>query len=240
MQVVSCTVKQPSCICSVTIAGFPILDSAIWQWISNAFSPNYTYLTCRNFVCQYSVMPETTLKQRTFIVFEFQHSGIPGFFYVGAILAQWTRHIAREGFCQTALSGGEVGTLAFRLFPQALLSRATECSGGNRGGNQGIFLSQRANLVIARTDLCMREMLPCLQSRTIVFMLLSVLSGAIYLRLKPHLVVKISNVESFQFYLTASAPELQLPMDVTDNGVLLGDLTGTLRGELRPYQGSLD
>ena len=38
-------------------------------------SPNHTYLTCRHFVCQYSVIAETTVKQRAvaFIVFESQH-----------------------------------------------------------------------------------------------------------------------------------------------------------------------
>ena len=34
--VVSWTVKQSSCIFIVTIAGFPVLDSAMWQWILNA------------------------------------------------------------------------------------------------------------------------------------------------------------------------------------------------------------
>ena len=33
--VVSRTVKQSSYIFSVTIAGFPVLDSTIWQWILN-------------------------------------------------------------------------------------------------------------------------------------------------------------------------------------------------------------
>ena len=33
--VVSWTVKQLSCIFSVTIAGFPVLDSAIGKWIFN-------------------------------------------------------------------------------------------------------------------------------------------------------------------------------------------------------------
>ena len=33
--VVSRTVKQLSCILSVTIAVFPVLDSTIWQWILN-------------------------------------------------------------------------------------------------------------------------------------------------------------------------------------------------------------
>ena len=32
---VSWTVKQSSCIFSVTVAGFPVLDSAIGKWIFN-------------------------------------------------------------------------------------------------------------------------------------------------------------------------------------------------------------
>ena len=38
-------------------------------------SPNYTYLTCRNFICYHSVMAETTVKPRVFafIGFDFQH-----------------------------------------------------------------------------------------------------------------------------------------------------------------------
>ena len=39
-----------------------------------------------------------------------------------------------------------------------------------------------------------------------------------------------NNVQSVKFLLTVSAPELRLPMDVTDNRVLLGDITGTLHG----------
>ena len=48
--------------------------------------------------------------------------------------------------------------------------------------------------MIARTDLRMRDRLPCLQSPAKVFVLLSMLrlSGAIYLRLKSQLVDKIS------------------------------------------------
>ena len=53
-------------------------------------------------------------------------------------------------------------------------------------------LHQSANLVIAQTDLRMRDTLPCLQSPYRVF-LLSMLTDAISLRLKSHLVVKISS-----------------------------------------------
>ena len=49
-----------------------------WQWSFACFcrlSTNHTYLTCRKFVCQHSVMAETTVKLRAFvfIVFELQN-----------------------------------------------------------------------------------------------------------------------------------------------------------------------
>ena len=78
---VSWTVEQSGCIFSVAIAGHcwhcsPRLGD--WQWIFACFcrlSTNHTYLTCRNFVCQHSVMAETTVKRRVFvfIVFNLQN-----------------------------------------------------------------------------------------------------------------------------------------------------------------------
>ena len=64
-RVVSWTMEQSSCIFNMTIAGFPVLDSAIGDGFS----------TCRNVVCQHSVMAEITVKQRAFafIVFDFQN-----------------------------------------------------------------------------------------------------------------------------------------------------------------------
>ena len=54
-------------------------------------------------------------------------------------------------------------------------------------------LHRIANLVIGRTDSCMRHTLPSFLSPTRVFVLLSMLSSEIYLRLKPYLVVKITS-----------------------------------------------
>ena len=54
-------------------------------------------------------------------------------------------------------------------------------------------LQKCANLVVVRTDSRMRDMLLCLQSLALIIMLLSLLSGEIYLRLKPHLFVKVSS-----------------------------------------------
>ena len=93
---VSWTVEQLGCIFSVTIAGFPVLDSAIGnRFFFTCFcrlSTNHTYLTCCNFVCQHSVMVETTVKQRAFafIAFHFRSIGLSCFVYVAAIFSAVT------------------------------------------------------------------------------------------------------------------------------------------------------
>ena len=48
-------------------------------------------------------------------------------------------------------------------------------------------------MVIVRTDSRRRDSLPCVHSPAQAFLLLSMLSGAIYLRLEPHLGVEISS-----------------------------------------------
>ena len=53
--------------------------------------------------------------------------------------------------------GGEVGTVAFRLFPRSLLPYATECNGCVGEGNQRMSFHQSAKLVIAQTDLHARS-----------------------------------------------------------------------------------
>ena len=63
-----------------------------WQWIFACFcrlSTNYTYLTCWNFVCQHSVMAETTVNQRAFAFISCSISkiGLSRFVYVGAIFS---------------------------------------------------------------------------------------------------------------------------------------------------------
>ena len=73
--------------------------------------------------------------------------GISGFVNVGAIFSA----------VNTTSPGGEVGTVAFRLFSRPLC--LMQCSGGNRGGNQRMSLHQTVNFVIARTDVCMRDTL---------------------------------------------------------------------------------
>ena len=63
-------------------------SSTRWlRWIFECFcrlSLNYAYLTCRNFVCQHSVMAETSVKRRAFAFI--------CKIYVSAILAQtWAK-----------------------------------------------------------------------------------------------------------------------------------------------------
>ena len=63
-----------------------------------------------------------------------------------------------------------------------------------RAGNQRMSLQKCANFVIVRTDWRMRGTLVSSQNRFVLLSsLLSMLSGEIYLRLKPYLVVKISS-----------------------------------------------
>ena len=96
------------------------------------------------------------------------------------------------GFRQTVVRLAE--KLAMYLF--GLVSPVPlSCYGVLRrreGGNQRVSLQKCANLVIASTDWRMRDMLPSVSSQE-VFMLLTMLSGEIYLRMKLHLVVKISS-----------------------------------------------
>ena len=83
-RVVSWTVEQSRCIFSVIIAGFPVLNSVIGDGCFNA-SVGFRL----NFVCQHSVMAETTVKQRAFafIVFVFTKLGYPAWFTSALFLA---------------------------------------------------------------------------------------------------------------------------------------------------------
>ena len=128
----SWTVEQSGCILSVTIAGFPVLDSGDWQWIFACFcrlSTNHTYLTCRNFVCQHSVMTKTTVKRCAcvFIVFELQHL-IRCFFNAN----MWQNAITpRAGIppdCDWLAE--KLALLQLRLFPQRFSKHEMVCSGG--------------------------------------------------------------------------------------------------------------
>ena len=91
-------------------------------------SPNYTYLTCQNFVCQHWVMAETTVKQHAFafILFVFQNIGI-----LSALFLVQYKHKAYDvthhvpGFRQ-GITGGEVGTVAFKTVSTASF---TSCNG---------------------------------------------------------------------------------------------------------------
>ena len=77
-----------------------------WQWIFACFcrlTTNHTYLTCWNFVCQHSVMAETTVKWRAFafIAIHFQSIGLSRFVYVGAIFSAVN---TRRGFHLTVIA----------------------------------------------------------------------------------------------------------------------------------------
>ena len=73
------------------------------------FSANHTYLTCQNFLCQYSLMAETTVKQRAFAFIIDRlwvpTLGYPALFTPALFLAQWThRHKPTcAGFRQTVV-----------------------------------------------------------------------------------------------------------------------------------------
>ena len=114
-------------------------------------SPNHTYLTCRNFLCQYSVMAETTVKQRAFAFIidrlRVPTLGNPALFTPALFLAQWThRHKPTcAGFRQTGSSGGEVGRVPFRLFPRPLCVMQTECKRGIGGGTSVSRFIKNAN-----------------------------------------------------------------------------------------------
>ena len=76
--------------------------------------------------------------------------------------------------------------------PPFVTCNMSTCNRGNRGGYQRMPSHQSANLVIARTESHMCDMVPCVSNlQPEVFVLLSMFSDAMYLRLNPHLVVKI-------------------------------------------------
>ena len=96
------------------------------QWFAMAFerfcrlSPNYSYLTCQNFVCQLPVMAETTVKQRafTFICPTF-NIGVPGFFYIHDIFSAVNIYvIAHSG--DSASLAEKLAPVKFRLLPRPL------------------------------------------------------------------------------------------------------------------------
>ena len=123
-------------------------------------SPNHIKLTYRNFLCQYSVMVEITVKRAfAFIVLDSQH-GETRLCYAGTIFsAVKINTMSHTSWIPPDCGppGGEVGTVLFRLFPRPLCHMHGVYSGGNRGGNQPIALHKRANFVIAPTDCRMRD-----------------------------------------------------------------------------------
>ena len=106
------------------------------QWIFACccwLSTNHTYFTCWNFVCQHSVMAETTVKQRAFafISCSISEIGLSRFVYVGAIFNAVTMC---RGFHLTVIAWRRswhccISWLHLRLFPRPFSSHAMECSG---------------------------------------------------------------------------------------------------------------
>ena len=158
------------------------------EWLGNAsVGIRQIVHTSHSEICmKHSVMAETTVKQCAFafIMFDIQHWDI------GRSKHMANRYTPRAGRLWSP--GGEVGTAAFRLFPWPNLSHETECSGGAGERTNVCRFTRVPTWVIAGTDLCMRDTLPCLQSPAMVFVLLTMLSGGIFLRLKPYVFVKIS------------------------------------------------
>ena len=157
-------------------------------------SPNYTYLTCQNCVCQYSVIAETTVKHRAFafIVFDSQHWDT------------WLRLCRRYFSAVNTTSqtmwgippnwrppGEDVGTVAFRLFtrPLPLMQRSVVEALGE-GTSICPFIRVPTLWLRGLIYTCATRYLV---SPAILFVSLSMLNAAIYLRLKPHLVVEISS-----------------------------------------------
>ena len=165
-------------------------------------SPNHTYLTCRNFLCRYSVMAETTtVKQRAF-VFIIDRLQVPtlgypsGLVYAGAIFSavDTTSYTHVRGIPPDCGSpGGEVGTVPFRLFPWPLCLMQTECSKGVGRVTSVCRFIKNANSwrLCASIRACViRFTLSPVSSQNICVVI--DVSSTIYLWLKPHL-VKISS-----------------------------------------------
>ena len=163
-------------------------------------SPNHTYLTCRNFLCQYSVIAETTVKQRAFAFIidrlRVPTLGYPALFTAALFLAQWThRHKPTcAGFRQTVVRLEEkLARYRLDCFPGPFVSMQTECSRGVGGGTSVSRFIKNANFwrFCGSIRACViRFTLSPISSQSIRVVI--DVSSTIYLRLKPHL-VKISS-----------------------------------------------
>ena len=145
--VVSWTVEQSGCIFSVSIAGFQGSSTRRLAMDFECFcslSLNYTYFTCRNFVCQHSVMVETTLKPRAFA---FIVSNIQRYFSARKHQAKRHQWSCRDS-ARLRSPCGEVGTRSVStVFPDPLIScHWVLC----------VSLQKCANLVTVRTEWRMR------------------------------------------------------------------------------------
>ena len=179
-----------SCIFSVTIAAFPVLDSTIWQWfwmLLQAFTKSYiTHMP--KFYMSIFDNDWNNSKTACFCLYRVRFSvlGYPASFTFALFLAQWTHHKPDCG-----LPGGEVGTAAFRLLPRPLCF--TQRSVAEAIGREPAYVASPEYRLCYCTDWFPRVRHATLspissQSICVVFML----SGAIYLRLKLHSAARMS------------------------------------------------
>ena len=163
-------------------------------------SPNHTYLTYRNFLCQYSVIAETTVKQRAFAFIidrlRVPTLGYPALFTPALFLAQWThRHKPTcAGFRQTVVPLAEkLARYRLDCFPSPFVSMQTECSKGVGGETSVSRFIKNANFwrFCGSIRACMIRFTLSWSPAKSIRVVIDV-SGTIYLRLKPHL-VKISS-----------------------------------------------
>ena len=147
---------------------------------------HYTYLTCLNFVCQHSVMVETTLKPRAFafIVSYFPTCiGKPGAIFSAHVNIRQTSSVVIPGFRQTVFA-----------LRRSWHSKRFDCFPSDPFEFMPLSVACVASKVCHLGDCADRlaharhaSLQPVLLSSS-----LSMHSGEIYLRLKPYLVVELS------------------------------------------------
>ena len=133
-------------------------------------SLNYTYLTCRNFVCQHSVMVETTLKPRAFafIVSHFSTCiGKPGAIFSAHVNIRQTSSVVMPGFRQTVFAlRRSWHSWRFDCFPGPFDIMLLSCCGAVGQGTSVCRFKSVPTLWLCRPiDACAARLIPhaCLQ-----------------------------------------------------------------------------
>ena len=98
--------QEPLLVFSVTIAGFPagLPSPRLGDWQMDfqclrRLSSNYTYLTCRIFVCQHSVIVETTLKLPSYRVRFPTCIGKPAAIFSAVVNMSWHKSVGIPPDC---------------------------------------------------------------------------------------------------------------------------------------------